>query len=151
MDQILKPLRLEKGWSQEQLAEIAGVSLRTIQRIENGAACSLETAKALAAVFDTKPDTFLHSPEKLPPQQMEQLADIKKRRALRQRFKFYRHLVIYSVTNLLLVIINLNNDGSAIWFHYVLLGWGIGLISHAYRVFFRDWENHLMERLVKKE
>jgi len=151
MDQILKPLRLEKGWSQEQLADIAGLSLRTVQRVENGATCSLETAKALAATFDTTPDSFLHTPQPLPPQQAEQLADVKKRRTLRRRFKFYRHLVVYSATNLLLAFINLSNDGSAIWFHYVLLGWGIGLISHAYRVFFQNWEDDLMERLVKKE
>lgn len=32
----IRPLRLEKGWSQEQLATIAGLSTRTVQRIENG-------------------------------------------------------------------------------------------------------------------
>ncbi len=30
----LKKLRVEKGWSQEQLAEISGISARTIQRLE---------------------------------------------------------------------------------------------------------------------
>lgn len=151
MDQILKPLRLEKGWSQEQLADIAGLSLRTIQRVENGASCSLETAKALAAAFDIRPDSFLHTPAPLPLQQAKQLTDVKKRRTLRRRFKFYRHLIIYSATNLLLAVINLSSDGSAIWFHYVLLGWGIGLLSHAYRVFFKNWEDDLMDRLIKKE
>lgn len=32
----VKQLRLQRAWSQEQLAELAGVSVRTIQRIENG-------------------------------------------------------------------------------------------------------------------
>lgn len=45
----LKQRRLEKNWSQEQLADISGVSSRTIQRIENGAKPGLETLKALAA------------------------------------------------------------------------------------------------------
>ncbi len=32
----VKELRTKKGLSQEQLAEASGLSLRTIQRIENG-------------------------------------------------------------------------------------------------------------------
>ncbi len=34
------------------MAEIAGVSVRTIQRLERGQPASLETAKALASVFE---------------------------------------------------------------------------------------------------
>ena len=47
----LKKIRLEHNWSQDQLAEISGVSSRTIQRIENGNPPSMETLKALAAGF----------------------------------------------------------------------------------------------------
>ncbi|QOL25534.1 helix-turn-helix transcriptional regulator [Thalassotalea sp. LPB0316] len=49
----IKQRRLDKGWSQEQLAELAGVSVRTIQRIENQQQPSLESLKCLAAVFET--------------------------------------------------------------------------------------------------
>ena len=45
--------RLEKAWSQEELAFHAGVSVRTIQRIESGKTASLETLKCLAAVLET--------------------------------------------------------------------------------------------------
>lgn len=31
-----KSLRLARAWSQEQLAELSGLSVRTVQRIENG-------------------------------------------------------------------------------------------------------------------
>ena len=48
----VKQLRLQRAWSQEQLAELAGVSVRTIQRIENGDRPGLETLSALAAVFE---------------------------------------------------------------------------------------------------
>ncbi|MEE4246049.1 MAG: helix-turn-helix transcriptional regulator [Kangiellaceae bacterium] len=44
--------RLDKGWSQEELARHAGLSTRTIQRIESGEKASLESLKCLAAVFD---------------------------------------------------------------------------------------------------
>ncbi len=50
---IIRRLRQDRGWSQEDLAQISGVSVRTIQRIENGGRASLETLKCLAAVFET--------------------------------------------------------------------------------------------------
>jgi len=45
--------RLEKGWSQEELARHSGLSTRTIQRIESGQNAGLESLKCLAAVFET--------------------------------------------------------------------------------------------------
>jgi transcriptional regulator with XRE-family HTH domain len=42
---------LARGWSQAQLAELSGLSVRTIQRIENGATPGLESLKSLAAVL----------------------------------------------------------------------------------------------------
>jgi transcriptional regulator with XRE-family HTH domain len=44
--------RDERSWSQEHLADAAGISLRTIQRIENGDGASRETVMALAAAFN---------------------------------------------------------------------------------------------------
>lgn len=48
----LRQLRAEKNWSQEQLSEECGLSLRTIQRLENGGNASIESVRALADVFD---------------------------------------------------------------------------------------------------
>ncbi len=45
--------RLEKAWSQEELARHSGLSTRTIQRIEGGQKAGLESLKCLAAVFET--------------------------------------------------------------------------------------------------
>lgn len=45
-------LRNARSWSQEELAVAAGLNLRTIQRVENEASASLQTTKALAAVFE---------------------------------------------------------------------------------------------------
>ncbi|CAM4169684.1 XRE family transcriptional regulator [Vibrio agarivorans] len=33
---IIRKLRLKRGWTQEQLAELSGLSIRTVQRIERG-------------------------------------------------------------------------------------------------------------------
>lgn len=49
---IVRKLRLQRGWSQEQLATFSGLSVRTIQRIEQGQQPGLESLKALAAVFE---------------------------------------------------------------------------------------------------
>ncbi|MGY3689365.1 helix-turn-helix domain-containing protein [Vibrio coralliilyticus] len=51
----LKTLRKEKGWSQEVLAKSAGLSVRTIQRIESDGKASAESTLALAAVFNLSP------------------------------------------------------------------------------------------------
>ncbi len=50
---IVRQLRLDHGWSQEDLAAVSGVSVRTIQRLENGGRASLETLKCLAAAFES--------------------------------------------------------------------------------------------------
>lgn len=49
---IVKRLREKQHWSQEQLATMAGLSTRTIQRIESGNKASIESLKALASVFE---------------------------------------------------------------------------------------------------
>lgn len=48
----VRKLRLQRAWSQEQLAQLSGLSVRTIQRIEKGEKAGLETLKSLAAVFE---------------------------------------------------------------------------------------------------
>ena len=55
---MIKRLREKKSWSQEQLAQMAGVSLRTIQRVEAGNRASLETLRSLASVFEVELTTL---------------------------------------------------------------------------------------------
>ncbi len=47
----IKRQREHRAWSQEHLAEVTGLGLRTIQRIEKTGAASYESARSLAAVF----------------------------------------------------------------------------------------------------
>jgi transcriptional regulator with XRE-family HTH domain len=55
-NKLIKELRLRNSYSQEKLAEIAGVNLRTIQRIEKDGLASLRTIAALANAFGVKPE-----------------------------------------------------------------------------------------------
>ncbi len=47
----IKKLRKQKHWSQDQLAQMSGLSIRTIQRIERDQKAGLESLKALSSVF----------------------------------------------------------------------------------------------------
>ncbi|MGC0119961.1 helix-turn-helix transcriptional regulator [Pseudoalteromonas piscicida] len=47
----LKQLRESKAWSQSHLAEVSGISLRTIQRIEKTGCASPESVKSICATF----------------------------------------------------------------------------------------------------
>lgn len=51
--------RENRAWSQEHLAEVCGVSLRTVQRLESSGAASYETARALAAVLELEVSTLM--------------------------------------------------------------------------------------------
>lgn len=62
----VKRLRTDRAWSQEQLADIADVSLRTIQRVEADGSASRETRMALAAAFEIDVRD-LAEPEAAPP------------------------------------------------------------------------------------
>jgi len=55
----LRELRTARRWSQEQLAELSGLNLRTIQRLESGAKISTESLRALAAVFEVPAERLL--------------------------------------------------------------------------------------------
>lgn len=54
----LKIIRNQKSLSQEQLAEITGISLRTIQRIERGEKVSDASLKVLADYFQTSAEAL---------------------------------------------------------------------------------------------
>jgi Predicted membrane protein len=55
----LRALRTARHWSQEQLATLSGLNLRTIQRLESGGKASVESVRALAAVFEVPAESLL--------------------------------------------------------------------------------------------
>jgi transcriptional regulator with XRE-family HTH domain len=55
----LRELRAARQWSQEQLAQLSGLNLRTIQRLESGAKISTESLRALASVFEVPAESLL--------------------------------------------------------------------------------------------
>ncbi|WP_218311775.1 helix-turn-helix domain-containing protein [Alteromonas antoniana] len=57
----IKQLRESRCWSQQQLADLSALSLRTVQRIEAKSVASQESVKCLAATFDVPAHTLLKS------------------------------------------------------------------------------------------
>lgn len=62
----LRPVRLEKGWTQEELARRSGVDKSTISRIENGQTrgVGFGIVERLAEALDLNPWRLLGSPER---------------------------------------------------------------------------------------
>ena len=46
------------------------------------------------------------------------------------RIQFYNHLYVYVGVNTFLIFINLISTPFSWWFHFPLLGWGLGLFMH---------------------
>lgn len=55
----LKQQRLTKNWTQQHLAQVCDLSMRTIQRVEKDGVASNETVAAYAAIFELTVDELL--------------------------------------------------------------------------------------------
>ena len=70
---------------------------------------------------------------------------------------FYYSLVSYCLLIPFLIFVNYKTSWQFQWFWFPLLGWGIGLASQSFRVFFnggslgRNWEKRKMEEFMRKE
>lgn len=60
----IQQLRIRCAWTQEQLAEKAGLSTRTVQRLEHGESASLESIHVLATIFDVTPEELSAEPSR---------------------------------------------------------------------------------------
>ena len=57
----IRQLREARGWSQEHLASICGLSPRTVQRLEAEGNASLESRMAVAAALEVTAEELLHA------------------------------------------------------------------------------------------
>lgn len=154
---LIQKLRLQRGWSQEQLAEVSGLSVRTIQRLERGQPGSLESLKALAAVFEIDLNR-LQEPAVDTPQAANVRADEALALAHVRKVKgFYIHLSQYVIVIAALTAINLIWLPAYLWFMWPALGWGLGVAAHGMSVFnavpFLNgaWEKRQVEKYLGRE
>ena len=123
----IKRWREERHWSQEHLAGLAGIGLRTIQRIENGDPASPESLKALAAAYNV--DVMALAVD----QEAEAAALLarknrKSRAAL--RLSFWIHLASYAIGVVTFVGISIGVGGVTFVMLWPLIGWTIGIVAH---------------------
>ena len=155
---IVRKLRLQRGWSQEQLAEMSGLSVRTIQRIERGQNSSPESLKLLAAVFDTDFSRLMEGTTMS--EQTETGITEDEKRAL-QHVKelkcFYTHLIQFVAIVSALAFINYMIMPGYYWVIWVIIGWGAGVIAHGlsvfevFNLFDPDWEKKQVEKRLGRK
>lgn len=138
MGSQIRSLRLERAWSQEQLADIAGLSVRTIQRLEQGQGASLESLKALASSFQVPLSFFSKSQQPAEAECPPQMAAPQMSAPVADWRGFRRTLLVYAVVNGCLAAFNLIKNPDHLWFVYVLGGWGLALVLKAIRL---KWPN----------
>lgn len=63
---LVKAFREIRHWSQEQLEDVSGLSVRTIQRVEGGKPSGLDTRRALARAFGFEDIDALNKPYTIP-------------------------------------------------------------------------------------
>lgn len=81
------------------------------------------------------------------------LTEAQARKQARKEKEFYGHLATYLVVNAIFLTMNLLSDPGNLWFFWPLLGWGIGIVSHATSVFGlpglgQSWEERRIRELT---
>lgn len=145
--------RLARAWSQEQLAEIAGLSIRTVQRIENGERPGLETLSALAAVFDVSV-AELSGPEGYGDEALDQRIT-EARMKLADESRFYRSVITAVVVCSLLFILNRFTSPDSQWALWVAGIWSALLVVRGIRAFVFDgiisrWQQKRLQQMLRK-
>lgn len=153
---IIRKLRIQRGWSQDQLAQMTGLNIRTIQRIERGQTPSLESIKVFAAVFET--EIYTLQPETvMPTEQNISLEEARVIEYIRDLKGFYGHLFTYAMVISGLFIFNFLTTPEHFWVIWPAFGWGIGLVAHAlsvfevFNLFGPEWEKKQIEKRLGKK
>lgn len=119
---LLKQLRAQKGWSQETLAEKSKISVRTIQRIENGKRANLETLKGIANALDVEVNTLTRENKLSVTLNKEQKS-------------FISNLIYFAVVMLSLMVISVTSAESENWVWWIFLGGSLYLLFDGLEVF----------------
>jgi hypothetical protein len=71
---------------------------------------------------------------------------------------FYTHLIMYVLINVLLIVVNLVTSPGTLWFYWVTIFWGIGLVIHAVDTFTirgkylgEEWEEKKIKEMMGED
>jgi len=154
---LVQKLRLQRGWSQQQLAELSGLNVRTIQRIEKGQEPSVESLKSLAAVFNVEFSTLKEQGMDNAVSETQSAEEILAFNQVRKLKGFYIHLAQYVLVVALLAVINALTTPNHWWVQWVIMGWGVGVffhwlqISERFSLFGSKWEKEQVEKRLGRK
>lgn len=154
----IRQRRIENGWSQLQLAEFAGVSLRTIQRLEKGRTPTVETLKSLAAVFEIDFKELVEDSDYAEIDESKLSEDeTKELEHIRNVQRFVRDVMIFCAVIPVGLLLNMIETFNGQWFLWALAGWAAYLAWEAFYVFdARDffgkgWEKRMLEKRLGRK
>lgn len=140
----IKRWREERHWSQEHLAELAGIGVRTIQRIENGDKASGESLKALAAAFNVDVMALTLDPkteaERLMRQKQARVSAV-------MRLVFFIHLGSYLLGMVIFAGISLSIGGDTYAMLQPTIWWTVGVAGHALAVVIVELARHYDQQI----
>ena len=154
---LVQKLRLQRGWSQQQLAELSGLNVRTIQRIEKGQEPSVESLKSLAAVFNVEFSTLKEQGMDNVISESQSAEEILAFNQVRKLKGFYIHLAQYVLVIAVLTVVNALTTPNRWWVQWVVMGWGVGVffhwleISERFGLFGSKWEKEQVEKRLGRK
>ncbi|WP_243921213.1 2TM domain-containing protein [Novosphingobium beihaiensis] len=149
---IVQQMRLKHGWSQQELADLSGLNVRTIQRIERGQQASLESFKALGAAFDVDFSELQEQAVRDIAKTPEQIEVALAFSHVRDVKRFFYSVTIYLLVIGALAVFNLTYNPRHLFVLYPAAIWGLVLVWKALRVFDiirwfgPEWEKQAVER-----
>ncbi|MCR9215451.1 MAG: helix-turn-helix domain-containing protein [Proteobacteria bacterium] len=151
--------RLERGWSQEHLAQMSGLSLRTIQRIESGRKAGLDSLNALAAAFGTdlatlRQESIMTDPSPQKATNIQDRSDEEKEaRDYVRNIRGLKMNIICAIFFLpLLYLLDVYISPGHLWVQYAAAAWLVAILFQVlaiymtFRLFGIQWE----QRAIKK-
>lgn len=152
--------RVDRGWSQEELATHSGLSVRTIQRIENGKRASLESLKCLASVFETRVSDLVqenpmndtqisntHFQDQVEQDAIDYVDNLK---------AFYLNWITFIVVMPFMYLLNIKLTPGFLWVLILAGVWALAMILHAilifgwFSVFSGAWEQRQFQKYMSR-
>lgn len=156
----IQKYRVDKGWSQEELAAHSGLSVRTIQRIENGKRASLESLKCLAAVFETQVSDLVQEnpmndtktsnqyfPDQAEQQAIEYVENLK---------AFYLNWIIFIIVMPFMYWLNIKLTPGFLWVSILAAIWTLAIVLYGvlifglFSVFSGAWEQRAFQKRMSR-
>ena len=153
MENRVKQLRLERAWSQEQLAQLSSLSTRTIQRIENNETPSLETLGALASVFNVSVSEL--AAESLPESVELDNRIVEAKKRVEAEARLLKSIIVAVVVCMIMYFFNylyMPYSNRSVW---VIAIWGGVLLIKSFKLFLLNglllkWRKNRLTSLIRK-